>query len=115
MLHDVEGRILADEVERLRAERDAAISREDATGYQVDALRRRVEQAETALLAVRVALRVFDDVPGDLGELDALRDSVRAAITAIESGAIFDWYQRDALVRRLRAHVDDGGHDAGQA
>jgi hypothetical protein len=40
---------------------------------------------------------------------------VRAAIVAIESGAIFDWYQRDALVRRLRAHVDDGGHDAGQA
>lgn len=113
MGHDVEGRLLADEVERLRAERDAAVAREDATGYQVDALRRRIEQAETALLAVRVALQVFDTVPGDVADVGALKDSVRAAIVAIESGAIFDWYQRDALLRRLRDHVD-GGRDAGE-
>jgi len=109
MGHDVEGRLLADEVERLRAERDAATAREDATGYQVDALRRRIEQAETALLAVRVALQVFDVVPGDVGDVGVLKDSVRAAIVAIESGAIFDWYQRDALLRRLRDHVDERG------
>ena len=109
MPHDVEGVILADEVERLCAERDAAIAREDATGYQVDALRRRIEQAETALLAVRVALQVFDVVPGDASAMGALKDSVRAAIVAIESGAIFDWHQRDALLRRLRDHVDERG------
>jgi hypothetical protein len=113
MPHDVEGLVIADEVERLRAERDAAVAREDAVGYQVDALRRRLEDSQTALLAVRVALQIFDVVPGDVGDVGALKDSVRAAIVAIESGAIFDWYQRDALLRRLRDHVD-GGNDAGQ-
>jgi len=112
MLHDVEGLVLTDEVERLRAERDAALAREDAVGWQVDALRRRLEDSQTALLAVRVALQTFDVVPGDAGDVAALKESVRAAITAIESGAIFDWYQRDALLRRLRDHVD-GGNDAG--
>lgn len=43
----------------------------------------------------------------DLGaERDALLTTVHAAIVALESGALFDWYQRDALVRRLRAHVE---------
>jgi hypothetical protein len=110
MPHDVEGRLLADEVERLRAERDAALAREDAVGWQVDALRRRLEDSQTALLAVRVALQTFDVVPGDAGDVGALKDSVRAAIVAIESGAIFDWYQRDALLRRLRDHVEEGSH-----
>lgn len=105
MPHDVEGIVLADEVERLRAERDAALAREDAVGWQVDALRRRLEESQTVLLAVRVALESFDVVPGDASSVDALKDSVRAAIVAIESGAIFDWYQRDALLRRLRDHV----------
>jgi hypothetical protein len=110
MLHDVEGLVLTDEVERLRAERDAALAREDAVGWQVDALRRRLEDSQTALLAVRVALQTFDVVPGDAGDVAALKESVRAAITAIESGAIFDWYQRDALLRRLRDHVEEGSH-----
>jgi len=110
MAHDVEGRLLADEVDRLRAERDAAVAREDATGYQVDALRRRLEQAETALLAVHVALQVFDRVPGDVVEVDAMRTTIRLAISEITSGAIFDWYRRDALLAKLRAHIE-GGRD----
>jgi hypothetical protein len=43
-------------------------------------------------------------------ERDALLATVRATIVAIESGAIFDWYQRDALLRRLRDHLDDKGN-----
>ena len=43
----------------------------------------------------------------DAREIDALRSSVRAAIDALESGAMFDWHQRDALLRRLRRHVDE--------
>ena len=43
----------------------------------------------------------------DAREIDALRSSVRAAIDSLESGAMFDWYQRDALLRRLRRHVDE--------
>jgi hypothetical protein len=109
MGHDVEGAILTDEIERLRAERDAAMAREDATGFQVHALRRRIEQAETALLAVRVALQIFNVVPGDDSEVRRLHETVRATITALESGAIFDWYQRDALLRRLRDHVENKG------
>lgn len=43
----------------------------------------------------------------DLGaERDALIATCHATIVALESGALFDWYQRDALVRRLRAHVE---------
>lgn len=105
MPHDVEGRFLADEVECLRVERDAAVAREDATGYQVDALRRRLEQAETALLAVRVALQIFDRVPGDVVDIDAMRTTIRLAISEITSGAVFDWSRRDALLSKLRAHA----------
>lgn len=43
----------------------------------------------------------------DAREIDALRSSVKAAIDSLESGAMFDWYQRDALLRRLRRHVED--------
>ena len=39
-------------------------------------------------------------------ERDALIASVHATVVALESGALFDWYQRDALVRRLRAHLE---------
>lgn len=43
----------------------------------------------------------------DLGaERDALIATCHAAVVALESGAVFDWYARDALVRRLRAHVE---------
>lgn len=39
-------------------------------------------------------------------ERDALLGTARATIVALESGAVFDWYQRDALLRRLRAHIE---------
>jgi hypothetical protein len=43
----------------------------------------------------------------DAREIDALQSSIRVAIDALESGAMFDWYQRDALLRRLRRHVEE--------
>lgn len=39
-------------------------------------------------------------------ERDRLLDTVRATIVALESGSFFDWYARDAILRRLRAHVE---------
>jgi hypothetical protein len=39
-------------------------------------------------------------------ERDALIETVRATLTALESGAFFDWYARDVILRRLRAHVE---------
>lgn len=40
------------------------------------------------------------------GERDSLLETVRTTLVALESGAFFDWYQRDVILRRLRAHVE---------
>lgn len=81
----------------------------DQMGWQLAALRERMARADDAMATIRNAVRSYDAVKGDVraNEFEALRESVRAAIVAIESGAIFDWYARDALVRRLRDHVDE--------
>lgn len=93
---------LAHEIRALRNENDQV-------GWQLAALRERMARADATMATIRNAVRDYDAVHGDVrgDELEALRESVRAAIVAIESGAIFDWYARDALLRRLRDHVDD--------
>jgi hypothetical protein len=80
----------------------------DQMGWQLAALRERMARADATIAIVRNAVRDYDAVRGDqrADELDALRESVRVTIAAIESRALFDWYQRDAIVRRLRAHVE---------
>lgn len=95
---------LAHEIKALRSENDQV-------GWQLAALRERMARADATMAVIRNAVRHYDAVKGDErpDELEALRESVRAAIVAIESGAIFDWYQRDALLRRLRDHVDGKG------
>lgn len=102
MPHDVEGQLLTDEIRALRNENDQV-------GWQLAALRERMARADACMATIRNAVRDYDAVRGDVRarEFEALRESVRAAIVAVESGAIFDWYQRDALLRRLRDHVDD--------
>lgn len=81
----------------------------DQMGWQLAALRERMARADATMTTIRNAVRDYDAVRGDVraNELEALREAVRAAIVAIESSAIFDWYQRDALLRRLRDHVDE--------
>lgn len=37
---------------------------------------------------------------------DALLRLVADVAQALQSGAIFDWYQRDALIQRMKFHVD---------
>ena len=37
---------------------------------------------------------------------DVLLRLVADVMQALQSGAIFDWYQRDALIRRMLAHVE---------
>jgi hypothetical protein len=44
-------------------------------------------------------------------ERDALIETVRATLTTLESGAFFDWYARDVILRRLRAHVEKKEED----
>lgn len=107
MLHDTEAPDalaidLAHEIKALRSENDQV-------GWQLAALRGRMTRADATMAIIRNAVRDYDAVRGDerANELEALRESVRAAVVAIESGAIFDWYQRDALLRRLRDHVDN--------
>lgn len=102
MPHDVEGRLLADEIKALRSENDQV-------GWQLAALRERMARADDAMATIRNAVRSYDAVRGDQrgDELEALRESVRFTILTIESGGVFDWYQRDALLRRLLAHVDN--------
>lgn len=39
-------------------------------------------------------------------ERDAVIETVRATLVSLESGAFFDWCARDAILRRLRAHVE---------
>lgn len=92
---------LAHEIRALRSENDQI-------GWQLAALRERMARADATIAIVRNAVRDYDAVKGDAraDELEALRESVRATIAAIESCALFDWYQRDAIVRRLRAHVE---------
>lgn len=101
MPHDVEGRLLADEIKALRSENDQV-------GWQLAALRERMTRADATMAIIRNAVRDYDAVKGDerASERDDLIATVRATIVALESGALFDWYARDALVRRLRAHVE---------
>jgi hypothetical protein len=39
-------------------------------------------------------------------EHDATLATVSKVVESLQSGAIFDWYQRDALIRRMLAHVE---------
>lgn len=108
MPHDVEAPgdalaiDLAHEIKALRNENDQV-------GWQLSALRERMARADAAMATIRNAVRDYDAVRGDerADEVRRLKDSVAAAIVAIQSGLIFDWYARDALLRRLRSHVDD--------